>query len=195
MDITQEHPLAVPVSVCLTNNADQLTPGDKTCERKVDLLLWPEFKTPTAVAASSGPADKDASGSAEAGAPKLSYSKDESESLHPFWGVRRLTTDQLQTERDQLTQKMKQSGAKFKLPSFNCEIVTKTFNAVHIAAMGKQNLTSTRFINVPHITNVKDLDEGDELIIRHVPRTKQTVLKKRNWQAVVRDEARKSQHK
>ena len=36
-------------------------------------------------AASSGPADKDARCSAEAGALKLSYSKDESESLHPFW--------------------------------------------------------------------------------------------------------------
>ena len=110
MDINKEHPFAVLVSVCLTDNADAQTPGDKTFERKVDLLLWPEFKTPTAVAASSGSADKGASGSAEAEAVKLIYSKDESEALHPFWGVRRLTTDELQKEKDQLTQRMKQSG-------------------------------------------------------------------------------------
>ena len=68
MDITKEHPFVVQVSVCLTDNADAQTRGDKTFERKVDLLLWPEFKTPTAVAASSGSADKGASagGRAEA---------------------------------------------------------------------------------------------------------------------------------
>ena len=51
MDINKEHPFAVQVSVCPTDNADAQTPGDTTFERKVDLLLWPEFKTPTAVAA------------------------------------------------------------------------------------------------------------------------------------------------
>ena len=110
MDITKEHPLAVPVSVCLTDNADAQTPGDNTFERKIDLLLWPEFKTPTAVAASSGSADKGASGPAEAEVVKFIYSRDESETLHPSWGVRRLTTDELQKEKDQLTQRMKQSG-------------------------------------------------------------------------------------
>ena len=85
-------------------------PGDKAFERKVDLLLWPEFKTPTAVAASSGSADKGASGSAEAEAAKFIYRKDESDALRPLWGVRKLTTDELQKEKDQLTRRMKQPG-------------------------------------------------------------------------------------
>ena len=119
IDISKEHPFVVQGSICFTDNADAQTPGDKTFERQIDLLLWPEFKTPTAIAASSGSADKGASGSAEAEAVKLMCSNDESEALHRFCAVRGLTTDELQKEKDHLTQRMKQSGGNYQFSIAN----------------------------------------------------------------------------
>ena len=74
------------------------------------------------------------------------------------------------------------------MPAFNCEIVTKVSTAVHIS-VGVQNVTSTRFITVPYICNVKDVVEGEELIVRHVGRAKtKKEPKKRCWRDVDKQE-------
>ena len=49
-------------------------------------------------------------------------------------------------------------------------------------------MTSTRFITVPYICNVKDVVEGEELIVRHVARVKPKKAQKRGWQDVFKKE-------
>ena len=36
-----------------------------------------------------------------------------------------------------------------------------------IADVGESSLSSTRYITMPYITNSKELNEGDELIVQH----------------------------
>ena len=77
-----------------------------------------------------------------------------------------------------------------RIPVFNCELVTKIHTACNIATPGGQNLTSTTFVTVPYICNVKDVVEGEELIVRHVARAKtKKVENKRTW----RDEAKREE--
>ena len=78
--------------------------------------------------------------------------------------MRRITADALQHEKDQLVKQIKNTGERIRLPAFNCEIKEQVHTAVHIASVGQQHLTSTRFITVPIITNVKDLVAGEELL-------------------------------
>ena len=43
-DATNEHPMAVAISVALANNKDtESSPGDKIAERKVDFFSCPDF--------------------------------------------------------------------------------------------------------------------------------------------------------
>ena len=116
-DATNEHPMAVPISVALANNKDtQSSPGDKIAERMVDFFLCTDFKAPTAVAGSSSSAVVGGSGEHCDGGgdpePRLVYSKDHSESLTPFWEVRRITIDALKQERNQIIKEMKATGEK-----------------------------------------------------------------------------------
>ena len=74
------------------------------------------------------------------------------------------------------------------MPIFNREIVPKVHTAVAIAAVGGQNVTSTRFITVPYICNSKDVVEGEELIVRHAARVKIKKVQKRGWRDVAKQE-------
>ena len=90
-DVRNEHPLAVRVSVGLsdgTNVSDKPTgcPSD-SFGRRVDYVLLPEFKAPAAVAASPGEGQDEQA---------LKWSKDDSESLHPFWALRRIPSSKLE---------------------------------------------------------------------------------------------------
>ena len=162
-DANNEHPMAVPISVALADNKDTQSLGDKNAERKVNFLLCADFKAPTAAAASSSSAVSGGSGAADdAAVPRLVYSKDHSESLHPFWAVRKITNDALQQEKDQITKQMKQTGERQSMPQFNCQFVTRVHNCLSIAEVGERPLNSTRFISVPYITNTKELAEGDD---------------------------------
>ena len=192
-DANNEHPMAVQISVALADNKDTQSPGDKDAERKVNFLLCPDFKAPTAVAASSSSAV--GGGSENAAVPRLVYSKDCFESLHPFWAVRKITNDALQQEKDQIAKQMKQTGEKPKMPQFNCKFVTQVHNCLSIAEVGGRSLNSTRFISVPYITNIKELAEGDELIVQHFPRVATSAPKKRerNWRDVHQAEEKKKQ--
>ena len=183
-DATNEHPMAAQISMILSDNKDTQSPGDKTAERKVEFLLCPDFKAPTAVAASSCSADLCQFGADRSfgfiRVPRLVYSKDHSESLSPFWAVRRISNDALQHEKDEMTKQMKQTGEKQKLPQFNCQLATRVHNCLSVADVGEHCLTSTRFIIVPYITNTKELAEGDELIVQHFPRIRGKQLTQRD---------------
>ena len=183
-DSHNEHPMAVPVSVVLAQDTGdaveaQLSDIVAAKQSRSDFLLCPEFKAPTAVAAKPGgnPAERE-----------WIYSKDQAETLHPFWGVRRITDTALQQEKDRVTTQIKATGEKLRVPEFNCEIVTKVSTAVHISVVGVQNVTNTRFITVPYICNFKDVVEGEELILRHVVLAKTKKAPKRDWRDMDKQE-------
>ena len=90
--------------------------------------------------------------------------------MHPFWAARRITDAELRQEQNQALTRMTRTGETLRLPNFNCAIVTKVHTKLDIATVGDQNLTSTGLITVPYITNVKDVLEGEDLIVRHYPR-------------------------
>ena len=197
-DANNEHPLAVPITVLLSNNKVKENHTEKNAERVAHFLLCPDFKAPTAVAASSSskslvPTDE----SHDAAVPQLVYSKDHSESLSPFWAVRRITNDALQHEKDEMTKEMKNTGEKQKMPQFNCQFANRVHNCLSVADVGEQCLSSTRFVTVPYITNTKELAEGDELIVQHVPRAKKKSQKKRemSWRDVHQQEMKDSKKK
>ena len=103
--IANELPAAVQVSVSLAASKDGVVKDDDAHQRRVDVVLLLEFKAPTAVAAATGSAVGGASGSAvELAEREWIYSKDTSESLHPCWGVRRLTNDALLHEKKTVAQ-------------------------------------------------------------------------------------------
>ena len=74
------------------------------------------------------------------------------------------------------------------MPNFNCEILSKVHTLMAIANVGGQNVTSARFISVPYICNVKDVVEGEELIVRHVARVKPKKVQKQSWRDVFKKE-------
>ena len=200
LDATNEHPMAVPISVTLANHKDtESSPGDKIAERKGDFLLSPDFKAPTAVAGSSSSAVVGGSGEHCDGGgdpePRLVYSKDHSESLTPCWAVQRITNDALKQEREQILKEMKTTGEKQKLPQVNSQTVTCVHKCLAMDGVGEQPLTSTRWITVPYITNSKDLEEGDELIVQHVPRVQKHKRDKRktHWKYAQKDLDKKGQ--
>ena len=53
LDATNEHPMAVPISMALADIKNTQGPGDKNSERTVNFLLCHDFKAPTELAASS----------------------------------------------------------------------------------------------------------------------------------------------
>ena len=57
-----------------------------------------------------------------------------------------------------------------------------------IASMGNQSVTSTRFVTMPFMTNVKAVVQGEELICELAKAKKPEVKKKRDWRDVAREE-------
>ena len=195
-DANNEHPYAVPVSVSLVDNKDapsSLANGDKKVERKSDFLLLPDIKAPTAVAADQS-SSADGGGSGGTAGATLVYSKDHSESLNPFWAVRRMTADDMQREKDDIAKEMRTNGDYIRIPAFNCNFVTRNHNCVALAEVGDQALASTRWISLQYISNAKELAEGDELILQHHPRyLKEKKRKIISWQDCQKELDRKKQ--
>ena len=182
-DVQNEHPMAVRVSVALSDSTSDTAKADHgapaNVARRVEYHLLPEFKAPTAVAANPGEGQDE---------QRLIYSKDDSESMHPFWAVRRISDAALQAERQAVLAEIRSTGPSRNVPEFNCEIVTKVHPTMCIASIGAQSVTSTRFISVPFITNVKDVVQGEELICELVARPKPKKVAKINWRDVAKEE-------
>ena len=186
-DIHNEHPMAVSVSVALADGtSDSVKAGDgapANAARQTEYLLCPEFKAPTEAAAKPGECQD-----AQQSTGRLIYSKDNSESMHPFWAVRRIKKHNLMQEQHAFLDTIKRTGESENVPEFNCQIVTKVHQIVSIASAGGQSLTSTRSISVPFMTNSKDVVQGEELICELVVRPKLKKAPKIVWQDVAKEE-------
>ena len=100
-DSNNEHPMAVPVTVSLAKTTSDVA-EDQPFSR-MDFLLNPEFKAPASTAVAAVPGGDSAE-------REWIYSRDQSETMHPFWAVRRITDTALQQEKDQVTMQMKKTG-------------------------------------------------------------------------------------
>ena len=189
-DVRNEHPLAVRVSVGLsdgTKDSDKPTGcPSANFARRVDYVLLPEFKAPAVVTASPGEGEDEQA---------FKWSKDDSESMHPFWAVRRITSRKLEEEQKAVLEDIRKRGQQRNVPEFNCEIVSQTHPTMCIASMGTQSVTSTRFVTMPFMTNVKAVVRGEELICELAQAKKPEVKKKRDWRDVAKEEEAQAKKK
>jgi hypothetical protein len=83
------------------------------------------------------------------------------ETMHPFWGVKRLTSDQLEKE---VSEQLKKGGTE-PISRFNCELKMTTLNAVNIVVINASSLNQSRMFEIPFLTNFVPVKKGEELIL------------------------------
>ena len=133
--------------------------------RSVELYMTPEFKPPHKVEG------------AEAATQPWKF--DGSESMYPFWAVRRLPEALLQ--RENLRAK---PGEELR---FNCEVLEETITNI---TMGGGVATTTRMIALPCMTNSREVREGEELLLEVRAKPPTPKSKAITWKTVVAAEAR-----
>ncbi len=84
------------------------------------------------------------------------------ETMHPFWAVRRLSNYQLLKEVSLLKEKATDDKL---LPRFNCEMIRERLTQCSLGVLESKMPTCTRIFDVPFITNICALREGEELIM------------------------------
>ena len=91
--------------------------------------------------------------------PEWLWSKDDSETMHPFWAVKRLTSSQMKKSQNEWEAQEKKDGVK---PRFNCQLKLCTFEHVTSGEAGAQS-TVHRSIEVPFMVNSVDLRKDEQL--------------------------------
>jgi hypothetical protein len=99
-----------------------------------------------------------------------------SQTMHPFWAVRRMTEQQLRKHNAT-------SLAKGQVPSrFNCRLVPQNMTMVTVGVANGNALNCTRSFDVPFLCNNEELLEGEELLLRVEEKKIQVAQKnKRTW--------------
>jgi hypothetical protein len=169
-----EHPFAVELRLELRGNlAEDEKAEDKSVEpRKVTYFVHPEFTAPKkngdkadvrVAQTSSNPAvlgTKKASedkSDATAVADQWAWGPPGTETMHPFWAVRRLTPKQLAKEASEASDGLR--------PRFNCTLRPQMINTVVVGVVNGQALNTTRMCQVPFLYNTMELEEGEELFL------------------------------
>ena len=145
--------------------------------------MLPEFKSPKKKAAKAAVAEAAVAEGAPAMAPEWIWNEGGEDTMHPFWGVRRMTAKQLaRAKLDVKPGKM--------APRFNCELTLHTMSLVCVSSMKGPALNRTRIFQLPFMTNCKEILKDEELIfeIAEAKKTKPAGKDKRSWRDVMRDE-------
>jgi len=171
LDIS-ENPNAARIDVVALRAAvDAVNSPEGHILRSKSFFVVPEFKTPTRVKPKA----------AVAGATNDNLSEDRSwlfgdtgpDTMHPFWGVRRLTHQQLEIERENARQQQEQPAYHTEtfewMPRFNCRLVLQDVSSVGVCAA----------MHVPFLTVCDQVQVGEELILQVEPR--ETTSVKRSW--------------
>ena len=154
--------------------------------RTTEFFVLPEFKyprkkEPPAVAAKEPPAVAAAKDAAANTDPVWMWDEGGEDVMHPFWAVRRMTVAQLKHE-----QVNKDDGTP--MIRFNCEFVYRTVTCVCISSCGDKTVNRTRLMTVPFLSNSRDLDAGEELVLELAERKKKiSTPTKRSWREVVKE--------
>ena len=127
----------------------------------------------SAVAAAS-PSGSAVAAAPDSGAPLVQWQWQGSETMIPYWAIRRLTEKEM--HKEQTDWKIESGKPK---PCFNCTTVEMTCTD---SVLGYNDSNRTRVIEVPFVTNIKALEAGEELFLKiepKVPKPKEAA--KRTW--------------
>ena len=106
--------------------------------------------------------------------------------MHPFWAVRRMTAKQMATASSE-------TKPGQLPPRFNCNLQMQQLSQVSLAIMRGSSVNRTRSFEVPFLTNSKDLEEGEELILQVYEKTKEDKPSaKRTWRDADKENERKA---
>ena len=106
------------------------------------------------------------------------------DTMHPFWAVRRMTAQQMARAKVEV-------AAGKPPPRFNCELVVRSISLVCVGAMEGHSLNRTRIFEVPFLTNIQEMMQGEELILEVTGRRADPKVTKRTWREALRDEQKK----
>jgi hypothetical protein len=189
---TSEHPWAVSVLVQVKRPVIDITSGTVPNIRTSTFFLNPEFTHPKPTdeafqanrfdqiehfgpraAESAGAAAKQKDGTMTSDGHGLQpglFGRDHqwiwglgsAETMHPFWAVRRLSHYQMLKEVALLKEKATDDKL---LPRFNCKLIGERLTQCSLGVLESKMPTCTRIFDVPFITNICALREGEELIM------------------------------
>ena len=112
------------------------------------------------------------------------------ETMHPFWAVRRLSHYQMLKEVALLKEKATDDKL---LPRFNCKLIGERLTQCSLGVLESKMPTCTRIFDVPFITNICALREGEELIMevgRGKKAKKDDAKRKRDFRDQLVDDAK-----
>ena len=201
-----DHPSAAHIKVqTLETPKKRISKDAQKVSREHDFVALPEFKapapavqkTPTAVAggepqSSEPPSSEPLPSELQSSELQWLWGQGRAETMHPFWAVRRLTTQQLDKEVETCLKRNKTVVAdrQERIPRFNCALQDYNQSLTTIASLGDTVLNSTKLVRVPMLTNTDALDAGEELIMHHVVKAKVKEPSKRTWREVNKGEPR-----
>ena len=169
---TTENPNAVRIDFVALRTAEAAANSpDGHVLRANSFYVVPLFKTPKAVnpkAAVAAAINDNLSAD-----HSWVFDDNGSDTMHPFWGVRRLTHQQLEIERENARQQQEQPAYHTEtfewMPRFNCRLVLQDVSSVGVCAA----------MHVPFLTVCDQVQVGEELILQVEPR--ETTSVKRSW--------------
>ena len=155
MSAESAHPFRIPIVVALKSKT--------TGNQETQLYISPEWLQPEQKAVAE---DLKSSGF------EVDWEWSGSESMNPFWAVRRMTDAQLAQEPKVPT-----------IKGFNVQLSNKEFSQVVVGTMLDDIVSTTWTVTVPVLSNEDHISQGDELILRHEPiKKKEPKAKSRNWE-------------
>ena len=159
--------------------------------RSATFFLHPEFKTPKRHRALPQEAKDDASSASDDSAvsDEWIWGPLGDESMHPFWAVRRMTSDQLMKEIAVAAK----GSVKRLPPRFNCKLEEHQLSCVTNGVVKDQSVITSRLHAVPFLVNMVALEEGEELILELTVKKKEAKAKARTWKTAVADDDKKQE--
>ena len=186
---TAKDPNSIQVSVKLhATLAETNTPKAKSAPAKqtpvikhsATYYLPMEFRSPKM--AGGNEVIKDAN-------PEWQWSKDDSETMHPFWAVKRLTSSQMRKLQTEWEAEKQKDGQK---PRFNCELKLYTFTHVISGEPGAVSPVH-RSIEVPFMVNSVALSKDEQLFFEVLETLPKTSGKSKDLKSIVK--VLETQHK
>ena len=184
------HPHAVEVTSRVLEPTPEAIVVAEDDERKyvrsATFSLHPEFKIPKRqrlAQEAKGDASDDASDDS-AVADEWIWGPLGDESMHPFWAVRRMTSEQLMKEIAMVAK----GSVKRLPPRFNCELQKHQLSCVTTGVVKDQSVGTTRLHEVPFLVNMVSMEEGEELILELNVKKKETKSIKRTWKTAFKEE-------